>query len=117
MFLMARFLYGSCMPIVWDCIIYLSVMACFFGLQLLLCLRSSKLKIKLIPIYILSFFLLELLGFSTFFVIIGDEFFAMLFLVSYAYGYLPMWVAIAIAGIVARRIKKKKAQKQNSVTQ
>ena len=102
-------------------LIYLLLCLSFFSAQLLLCLRSKKRWVQLIPMFLLLIALIECIGFFLHFILTYEYWMHNQFWTyipgAYVLGFGPLWIDIAIAWLTAHIIKKRKAKKQNSVTQ
>jgi hypothetical protein len=97
--------------------IYFLIISGFFGGQLLLNIYSKKIWLKLIPLSVLLLVTIELLAFCILFMVNSNFSKFWLVIEIYAWGYGPIWGAVVIACLTAHIIKKRKAKKQNSVTQ
>ena len=120
-YLMTQLLYDGFDSLALNYIVLLLLYSCVFTVQLFLCLRSKKRWVQLIPMFLLLIALIECIGFFLHFILTYEYWMSnqiwMLYPATYMYGFVPLWIDIAIAWLTAHIIKKRKAKKQNSVTQ
>ena len=120
-YLMTQLLYDGFDSLALNYIVLLLLYSCVFTVQLFLCLRSKKRWVQLIPMFLLLIALIECIGFFLHFILTYEYWMSnqiwMFYLAAYMYGFVPLWIDIAIAWLTAHIIKKTKSKKQNSVTQ